>query len=267
MGEALAWSGSGQHCSGNRWPHSCDLHEQTAQLHDTVARLRSFNRSVSHDLRDPLSAVSGVMRLAMDAISRSDTARAMRLLSATAEHADTLSRLITDLLALAEADQSADEEVHLAAIVQDAIDQIALKELVHGRAMPPVRVGALPTVRGSAPLLRQVFVNLIGNALKFTRQQADPRIEVDVCPDVVRRVLFVRDNGVGFEPATASALFQPFHRLHGSAYDGSGVGLSIVRRIVERHGGEVWANGVPGAGATFFFTLGRPERPLQEQFE
>jgi signal transduction histidine kinase len=120
-----------------------------------------------------------------------------------------------------------------------------------------VAVAPLPVVQADPVLVRQVYANLIGNAVKFARGAAAPHIEVgaqaggDGAP-----VLFVRDNGVGFDTEQAQRLFQPFQRLHGSRFPGHGVGLSIVRRVVERHGGRIWAESRPGQGATFYFTLG-----------
>ena len=119
-----------------------------------------------------------------------------------------------------------------------------------------VHVGALPVVVADPGLLRQVYVNLIGNALKFSAGAAAPRVDVGVAAERRPPVFFVRDNGVGFAAGDAVRLFEPFQRLHAGRFAGHGVGLSIVRRIVERHGGRVWAESSPGAGANFRFTLG-----------
>lgn len=237
------------HCGVHAWPRICALQAEAAALNDTVTRLRAFNRSVSHDLRGPLGAVSGVTRLAMQAIERRDTHRALDLLSASAEHTDALNQLVTELLALAEADKVRDECVSLDDVLQEAIDQLAL-----GRAMPlpAIHIEPLFEARGSRALLRQVFVNLVGNAIKFTSTREPAIIEVGLAGGAV----FVRDNGVGFHSDAATRLFEPFQRLHGGRHPGFGVGLSMVRLIVERHGGRVWAQSAPEAGATFFFTLG-----------
>jgi len=124
-------------------------------------------------------------------------------------------------------------------------------------AVPEVTLQTpLPVVRGDAGLLRQVYVNLIDNARKFTRHRETPRIEVGALSQHGERVFYVRDNGVGFDADGASRLFEPFRRLHGGRFTGHGVGLSIVKRIVERHGGRIWADARLGEGATFMFTLG-----------
>ena len=125
----------------------------------------------------------------------------------------------------------------------------------------PVQVGSLPTVEADPGLLRQVYVNLIGNALKFSREAAEPRVEVGAFAQAGGHVMFVRDNGVGFDSDKAEHLFEPFQRLHRGNFTGHGVGLSIVKRIVERHGGRVWAQSRPQHGATFYFWLGPPGAP------
>ncbi|MBL0726462.1 ATP-binding protein [Piscinibacter sp. HJYY11] len=222
---------------------------QTEDLRDTVRRLRSFNHGVSHDLRGPLGALSGITRLAMHAIERSDTARAMQLLSTTALQTDALCGLVMALLAVAEGDRLPEERLDLREVVVEAIEHLAL---VGTAPLPHIRVAPLFFVRGSRVLLRQVFVNLLGNALKFTRERAVPVVEVDLgAPGTV----VVRDNGIGFDASAACGLFEPFQRLHDAAHPGMGIGLSLVKRIVERHGGRVWAESAPGQGACFHFTL------------
>lgn len=265
MGEALAWTEDALGCATGPAPHQpCAARALAAQLEGAVQRLRGFNRSISHDLRGPLGAVSGVMRLAMEAIAHSDTPRALRLLSATAQHTEALTQLVADLLALAETDEFGEDDVDLERVVHEAIAQIQLTRLATACTVAPIQVGVLPTVRGSAGLLRQVFVNLLGNALKFTSETPEPLIEVGLCVSGSGTAIFVRDNGVGFPPAAAATLFQPFMRLHDGRYEGSGLGLSIVKRVVERHGGNVWANNAPDGGACFFFTLGGLDRASQE---
>jgi signal transduction histidine kinase len=189
----------------------------------------------------------------MQAIERSDTPRALHLLSATALHTDALTHLVMDLLALAEADRLAEERLDLGAVAHEAIAQLAL-----GSTAPPPRIHVAPlfVVRGSRALLRQVFVNLLGNALKFTRDRPTPTIEVGVG---AAGTVFVRDNGIGFDASAASLLFEPFQRLHQGEHPGVGIGLSLVKRIVERHGGRIWAQSAPGEGATFHFTLAAAE--------
>jgi signal transduction histidine kinase len=227
--------------------------ERTAELHDIVAGLESFNRSVSHDLRGPLGGMAALSRLAMEALQRGDTAKALNMLGAVAEQADALGTLVTDLLLLARVNDATlvPESVDLARCVDAATEQLRLT----GLATDAVEAGPLADVQADAGLLRQVFVNLIGNALKFSRQAAHPAVRVELIREPARVVVAVRDNGAGFDPQYASDLFEPFRRLHGGRFEGSGIGLTIVRRIVERHGGAVWAEGRPGQGASFYFAL------------
>lgn len=255
MSDAWALADDFQRCPAGRLPRHCTAKVQAADLRDTVQRLRSFNRSVSHDLRGPLGAMGGATRLAIDAITRSDTSRALRLLSATARQAEMLAHLVSDLLAMAEADEFSEEDVDLNAVVREAAAQLSLGLPASRATTASVHVQDLPTARGTPGLLRQVFVNLIGNAMKFSGTSAAPRIDVG-CERMGETLsLFVRDNGVGFDDTAAATLFEPFHRLHGNEYPGTGVGLSLVKRIVERHGGRVWAHGRIGEGASFHFTI------------
>lgn len=223
-----------------------------------VAGLESFNRSVSHDLRGPLGGIATALGLAREALERDDTAQLRRLLPKVQAQAEDTSALVNSLLELARAGRVAlsRREVALGPLVADSLQ--ALRPVDGRGGALPVEVRPLPVASADPGLLRQVFVNLIGNALKFSRDAAEPRIEVGSRRDGDDTVLFVRDNGIGFARDDAERLFEPFNRLHGPHYEGSGVGLSIVKRIVERHGGRVWAESEPGRGATFCFTLGRP---------
>lgn len=227
--------------------------ERTAELQNMVDGLESFNRSVSHDLRGPLGGMAHALRLAREALERGNHDGARRLLDAVAEQAEQSNDLVHALLALARAGtgELQPQPVPLAALVDEALAQLRAA----GTDTAPVLVQPLPVVQADPGLLRQVFVNLLGNALKFSAGVAQPRVEVGVRSDGGTPVLYVRDNGVGFDPALAQRLFEPFQRLHGAQFQGSGVGLSIVRRVVERHGGRLWAEASPGQGATFCFTL------------
>jgi signal transduction histidine kinase len=229
--------------------------QRTAELREMIAGLESFNRSVSHDLRGPLGGIAGVSRLASEALGRHDLATVERMLSVITTQADSSGQLVNDLLALARVNDAnlAVQPIDLHTFVQDTLEQIRLAQ-PDGRPLP-VRVGPLPTVEADPGLLRQVYVNLLGNALKFTRDGEVPQVEVGAFVQEGQQVCFVRDNGVGFDAAEAERLFQPFHRLHGQRFPGHGVGLSIVKRIVERHGGRLWAQAQRQQGATFFFSL------------
>lgn len=231
--------------------------QRTAELHEVIAGLESFNRSVSHDLRGPLGGIAGVSRLAREALAAGDTAAAARYLDAVAAQAEASSQLVGSLLALARVSEVdlAPQPLDLDRFVRETLEQIRLAEPAGARL--PVMLKPLPRVHADPQLLRQVYVNLVGNALKFSREAASPQVELGACEQDGQQVLYVRDNGVGFDAERADGLFEPFRRLHGAQrFQGSGVGLSIVKRIVERHGGRVWAQSQPDAGATFFFSLG-----------
>jgi len=231
--------------------------ERTADLQSMVAGLESFNRNVSHDLRGPLGGIEGLARMSLDALRRGDADVALRVLPTIASQAEISHKLVEALLELARVGDATlqRQEVDLAALVRETVEQLCM-----GRAsarLPAIQLGELPTVLADADLLRPVFVNLIGNALKFSRDGADARIEIGACANDEGHVVCVRDNGVGFAPGAAARLFEPFTRLHGPRYEGHGVGLSIVRRAVERHGGRAWAEAVPQGGAAFYFSLPR----------
>lgn len=231
---------------------------RTAALRETIEGLENFNAHVSHDLRGPLGGIAGVARMAQEALAKGDLAQAERLLGAIARQSDTSTALVTSLLALAKAGDGPVERrpVRIADLVREVAESLALAAADARGGAVLVTVGDdLPEVMGNEALLRQVFANLMGNAAKFSRQAAVPRVEVGVARSGEGQALYVRDNGVGFTPEQATRLFQPFQRLHGG-FEGHGIGLTIVKRIVERHGGRLWTESTPGQGATFWFTLG-----------
>jgi signal transduction histidine kinase len=229
---------------------------RTAQLRETIEGLESFNRSVSHDLRGPLGGITGVSRMAREALGRGDLTAADSLLAAISRQSESSTDLVTSLLQLARSAEGAVERrpVHTDAMVREVADL-----LTGATAAPPevVRIaGELPDLQADPALVRQVFANLIANGIKFSGSAAQPRVEVGATPAANGgHVFHVRDNGVGFTEAQVRELFVPFRRLHADQFEGHGIGLTIVRRIVERHGGRLWAEGRPGQGATFFFTL------------
>jgi signal transduction histidine kinase len=228
--------------------------QRTAELRENVEGLESFNRSVSHDLRTPLGGIVGVARLGREALAAGDAARARSMLDLIESQAVISVKLVEALLALARASDAPMEmrPVDTGPLVHGVVETLAAPSQAAQVAVAP----EMPTVQADADLLRQVFANLIGNALKFATPTGQPRVDVGTDQMDGETVFFVRDNGVGFEPDAARHLFKPFLRLHGRSYDGFGVGLSIVKRIVDRHGGRVWAEGRPGQGASFYFTLG-----------
>ena len=230
--------------------------QRTADLQDLVGGLESFNRSVSHDLRGSLGGIAGAARLADESLQRGDDSVAKRALPLIVDQAESSRRLMAALLSLAKVGDIELQRhlVDLGQLVQQVVEQLTLEHT--GKPLPQIEVAAgMPWVNADPELLKPVFANLIGNAIKFTRDAASGRVEIgaDNAAGVV--TVHIRDNGVGFGDDAAKRLFAPFVRLHEGGFDGHGVGLSIVRRAVERHGGRVWAEGRPGQGATFHFSL------------
>lgn len=234
------------------------VHERTADLQEMVCGLESFNRAVSHDLRGPLGGISGLAAMASEALERNnDATLARKALPAIARQASTTESMLTSLLALARVGDAAVacSQVPVQAMVRDIIEQLSLSR--PGQTMPTVIVHELPVVRTDPALLRPALLNLISNAVKFSGKSAQPRVEVGVMPDDGSgfHTFFVKDNGPGFDEAAASKLFTPFVRLHADQFEGHGVGLSIVRRAINKLGGGVWAKAQLGVGATFYVTL------------
>ena len=228
---------------------------RTRELQEIIQGLETFNRSVSHDLRGPLGGIDGLTRMAMASLEDNDVATAMRMMAAVSAQAGTSFRLVESLLALARGGSKdlVKEPVDLARLAREVSEDLLARS--HDAPPATIAIGALPEVVADRDLMRAVLTNLIGNAIKFTADRADARVDVSASSGPREVTVSVSDNGIGFDSAGASRLFQPFSRLHGNRFAGSGVGLTIVRRVVERHGGRVWADGTPGTGATFAFSV------------
>jgi signal transduction histidine kinase len=231
--------------------------QRTVHLEDTIAGLESFNRSVSHDLRGPLGGISGVARIARDKLGEGLLDEADAMMAVIVRQADESVAMVAALLELARAGNAQPQRAPVDATAL-ASEVVATLEAAGKTAAATVVVQPLPAADADRELLRQVFANLVGNACKFAGAGKAARVEVGHAATAQGQAYFVRDNGIGFAPADAARLFRPFERLNGQRYEGFGVGLSIVQRIIDHHGGRVWAEGVPGGGATFWFTLGAP---------
>lgn len=230
--------------------------DRTVELEELVGDLESFNRMVSHDLAGPLGGVRGLAELGLTKLHAGDHGRVQHYLEVIQVEADRLGQLVSQLLLLTKVTHTplAQCETDLDAVLDRALQAL---QLSHGADFVSCVTSAdLPTAMVDPLLMQQVLVNLVGNAIKFAGAKG-PHPQVHVCAERAsgRLVVEVRDNGPGFAPDRAKELFQPFKRLHGAAVEGYGIGLTIVRRIVERHGGAVWAEGRPGEGASFFFSL------------
>jgi PAS domain S-box-containing protein len=231
-----------------------ELRETARRLQASNEGLEAFSYSVSHELRAPLRAIGGFAKiLATDHASALD-AEGRRLLGVVSENARRMTRLIDDLLAFSrlERHEVVQTRVDMTALAHTVISETRSVNLDHDVR---VRVGELPPARGDASILRIVLGNLVGNAWKFTRGRPSPAIEVTGRVDSGWSTYVIRDNGVGFDMRYAAKLFDVFSRLHGDEFDGTGIGLALVRRLVERHGGRVWAEGEVAIGAIFSFAL------------
>ena len=227
------------------------LAARTRELAAANRELDAFSYSVSHDLRAPLRAVDGfALMLEEDYASRLDD-EGRRLLGVVRSGAQRMSQLIDDLL---EFSTLARREMARERIDMGEVAREAAAEIVHGAAA--IEIAQLPPALGDRPLLKQVWVNLIGNAVKYSAKIAQPRVEVGARSEGTQTVYWVRDNGAGFDRRYAAKLFGVFQRLHKpEEFAGTGVGLAIVQRVVARHGGRVWAEAAPNQGACFYFTL------------
>jgi signal transduction histidine kinase len=232
-----------------------NVRERTEELKIANRELEAFSHSVSHDLRSPLRAVSVFTQALLTEHGASLNDEGKRLLQNVNAGAAHMDRLITDLLRLSQLNRQAlhRQPVRFAELVQRVIDGMTTERA--GRDIEFV-IADFPTWQVDQGLMQQVFVNLVSNAIKFTRERERARIEIGYRMDGTTLVVFVRDNGVGFNMKHMNKLFGVFQRLHSAEqFEGTGVGLSIVRRIVERHGGKVWVDGAQDQGATFYFSL------------
>ncbi|MDA0365555.1 MAG: ATP-binding protein [Chloroflexi bacterium] len=231
---------------------------RTAELEATIGELEAFSYSVSHDLRAPVRTISALAEALGDAGPARDSVEArdlVRRIHAAAIRMDGLIEVLLELCAAARAEPHR-EALDLSTLARDELQRLAERDqarAVHSIVQPNM------TALGDERLIAIVLHNLLTNAWKFTSGSATPTIEVGTLRPKGRasdRVHFVRDNGIGFDMQRVDDLFLPFRRLHSIRdFDGIGVGLAIVHRIVTRHAGRVWAESTPGSGATFFFTL------------
>ncbi|MDB5882622.1 MAG: response receiver histidine kinase [Ramlibacter sp.] len=237
-----------------------ELRSLNSRLEDVNKELESFSYSVSHDLRSPLRSINGFSQmLARDPLSTLSS-EGRRYLDIITEASRQMDQLIDDLLEFSKMGRAEmrQSSVELEAVVGETIRTLEMAS--EGRNIA-WRVGPLPRVIGDAAMLRQVFANLLGNAVKYTRPRDAAVIEIDTAGELEGRVVIsVRDNGVGFDMQYADKLFGVFQRLHrADEFEGTGIGLASVRRIIERHGGATWAEAKADQGAAFYFTLA-PER-------
>jgi signal transduction histidine kinase len=228
------------------------VQERTAELEAANRELEAFSYSVSHDLRAPVRAMNGFARILAESHAQALDAEGLRLLDVIIESSRHMGELIDDLLRFAKLSRDA--------LSCAPIDMTLLAREcwngIEGSAKADLRLSTLPSAYADPAMIRQVWVNLLANALKYTGREAAPCVEVSASRTDGEVIYCVRDNGVGFDMRYYDKLFGVFRRLHGQEeFPGTGVGLAIVHRVVTRHGGRVWAEGRVGQGAAFFFGL------------
>jgi signal transduction histidine kinase len=231
------------------------LRQANAEVQIANRELEAFSYSVAHDLRAPLRSIDGFSQALVEDYDDKLDATGRNYLSLVRGAAIHMARLIDDLLSLARIGRAelVSEEVDLAAVSRKAVERLRLEQA--DRSIELVIPAELPA-RGDPKLLAIAIENLVGNAWKFTGKCASPRIEVGHTLQAERDVYFVRDNGAGFDMAYSEKLFAVFQRLHTvGEFDGLGIGLATVQRVISRHGGKIWAEGHVDQGATFYFTL------------
>ena len=224
--------------------------------------LESFSYSVSHDLRSPLRHISSFVSLLQEHLGTQPDEVSARYLSTISGSARHMSQLIDGLLAFSRLGRAA---VNLAPVDMGELVQAVVAELSHdtgGRVVDWVIAPDLPQVQGDALLLREVWANLLSNAFKYTRLRERARIEVGWRLDNDAHMFYIKDNGVGFDTKYAKKLFGVFQRLHrATEFEGTGIGLALTKRIVERHAGEVWAESQANVGSTFSFSIPLDSHP------
>jgi light-regulated signal transduction histidine kinase (bacteriophytochrome) len=235
------------------------VHDRTTRLEAANKELEAFAYSVSHDLRAPLRHINGFMELLQLKMGAAIDEQSRHYMETISDAAQKMGLLIDDLLSFSRMGRKAIafQPVALGPLVNEVIAE--LEPDAAGRNID-WRIGELPTVRGDAAMLRMVLTNLMANALKYTRPREQAEIEIGCQAGEKETIFFIRDNGVGFNMAYADKLFGVFQRLHrAEEFEGTGIGLATVRRIIARHGGRAWAEGKIDQGASFYFSL--PDTP------
>jgi signal transduction histidine kinase len=230
--------------------------ERTAQLLRANKELEAFSYSVSHDLRAPLRHIEGYVAMLQRVTKGTLPAKAEHYLGTISAASVEMGNLIDNLLAFSRmgVEQMTEAAVNLTVLVGEVVRNL---QMATGDRDITWRISPLPTVIGDLSMLRQVLANLIDNAVKYSKKRQRAEIEIGVAGEEDdRAIIFVRDNGAGFNMRYYDKLFGVFHRLHApDDFEGTGIGLATVRRIIDRHGGRTWAKGVVDEGATFYFTL------------
>jgi len=225
------------------------------ELEAANKELEGFSYSVSHDLRAPLRGIAGFAQLLVSAPKDKIEQDGQRWLGIIQSETQRMGRLIDELLNFSRLGR---QQITLISLDMTSLAKTVFEELTAHQTerKPQLELKPLPPARGDPTLMRQVFVNLLSNAIKFSRNRENPVIEIGFESDAEENRYYVKDNGAGFDPRYAHKLFGVFQRLHHEdEFEGTGVGLALVQRILHRHGGRIWAEAKLNEGATFYFTL------------
>ncbi len=254
QGEVICWAGINLDINKLK-KTELDLKERTRQLEDANKELESFSYSVSHDLRSPLRAIDGYSKMILRQQGEKFDENTKRQFDVIRNNAEMMGRLIDDLLAFSRMGKEAlsISRLNMEDLARDAWEQV---KTIGPTRLIDLKIGNIPPGMGDRSLIKQVLINILSNAIKFTKVREIPLIEAGGYEEEKKNVYYVRDNGVGFDMQYHDKIFGVFQRLHSAdEYEGTGIGLSLVQRIVRRHGGRVWAESEVDKGATFYFTL------------
>ena len=233
---------------------------RTAELEDANKELESFSYSVSHDLRTPLRAIDGFSRMLLEDYTGKLDDEGKRMLHVVRDNTNRMSQLIDDILRFSRVGriEISHAEIDMEGLVREVLDE--LKETIAGRKLQ-INLGSLPNAMGDRTMMHQVIENLLSNAIKFSAGKEEARIDIGASLEDKQVIYHVKDNGAGFDMQYVNKLFGVFQRLHGiEEFEGTGIGLAIVKRIITRHGGKVWAEGEVGKGAAFYFSIPVPSQ-------
>jgi len=240
-----------------------DLKQRALQLEAAYKELETFSYSVSHDLRTPLLGMNGLSRILLERYSNHLDAKGLQFLSIIHSDTQKMLQLIDDLLTFSRSEhqEMKPSEIDMGGLARGVFEE--LKSIIPEKTLL-LDMKTLPPARGDQSMIRQVFVNLLSNAIKFTRPKGAGVIEIGCIEKENQNIYYVKDNGVGFDMQYAGKLFGVFQRHHAvSEFEGTGVGLAIVERIINRHGGQAWAEGEVNKGAAFYFTLPGEEKKME----
>jgi light-regulated signal transduction histidine kinase (bacteriophytochrome) len=232
---------------------NAELKTRYRELEDLNKELEAFNYTIAHDLRKPLTVISGYSQVLEDLLDDKLDQKSIDYLKKITSSTINMSQLIDALLDFS---KLAHTELKLGKVNLSDVANLVIADLKSAEPDRKVTFRAMENMEANVDivLIKAVLVNLLGNAWKFTAKQKEALIEFEMKESDGKNVFFIRDNGAGFSVEEAQNLFAPFQRLHGAeAITGFGIGLATVERIIHRHGGEIWAEGIPGKGATFYF--------------